>query len=577
VNYNMNIVLIHIGKPPLHINDCIEQLNIFNSVPIYVCLNKEFRGHIIPFKNVIQIDLESLDFSSEHTTFIYESGKHIVQAKQGKYFWRYTTERFFYLDEVIEQYALTDVIHIECDNLVYCDVTTLLPVFSQYDIGFVRDNELRGIGSFVYVRYCLGPFIKFIVTRKSWVNDMNLIGLYVCENNLQTLPIGTSHMVPEKYHNNVDKFRSVFDGAALGQYIGGVDPLNYKGCSRGFVNETCVFRADEFRPRWAFDEMLRRVPVLYDMTRINNLHIHCKDLVSFMSRPRWSFKGCDIISGEQFQGNSDAVVGTTLNPLTRLLCKNTIVLPEHGSIVRSGNVYFPGAEVIHVYTHLIPTFKVHILPNIKTKFVLVTHNSDDSPTTFDQALLNDPRLIKWYCQNKIFLHNKLESLPIGIANSQWPHGNIQLLLTQREKRVPKDIFLFLNFDCQTNKKRDFIMKCMKKLTVCMPKMSQEMYLEELSRSKFCICPPGNGPDCHRVWECLYLGVVPIVERSVTWSDFQDLPILQIESWDTLTIKNLEDVYISLYDKDFNMSKLSMNYYLSKINSNRPTRPSQTLP
>jgi hypothetical protein len=40
------------------------------------------------------------------------------------------------------------------------------------------------------------------------------------------------------------------------------------------------------------------------------------------------------------------------------------------------------------------------------------------------------------------------------------------------------------------------------------------HVSNVKKCKFCICPEGNGFDCHRLWECLYLDVIPICEKSV---------------------------------------------------------------
>jgi hypothetical protein len=37
--------------------------------------------------------------------------------------------------------------------------------------------------------------------------------------------------------------------------------------------------------------------------------------------------------------------------------------------------------------------------------------------------MDDPFLIKCYGQNIMTIHLKLESIPIGIANEKWSHGN----------------------------------------------------------------------------------------------------------------------------------------------------------
>jgi hypothetical protein len=55
-----------------------------------------------------------------------------------------------------------------------------------------------------------------------------------------------------------------------------------------------------------------------------------------------------------------------------------------------------------------------------------------------------------------------------------------------------------------------------------------------------ICPRGNGIDTHRVWEALYLGVVPVVQRSSLDALYGPLPVLIIESFENLTATFLEE-------------------------------------
>ena len=46
---------------------------------------------------------------------------------------------------------------------------------------------------------------------------------------------------------------------------------------------------------------------------------------------------------------------------------------------------------------------------------------------------------------------------------------------------------------------------------------------------FWLSPRGNGLDCHRTWEALYLDVIPIVWNSTITSLYRDLPILIVNS------------------------------------------------
>ncbi len=63
------------------------------------------------------------------------------------------------------------------------------------------------------------------------------------------------------------------------QFIGGVDPRNLKGDTRGFVNMGACYRSNLTAIIWKVEHGLH-IPYV-DGLRLNNLHIHSKDL------PRW--------------------------------------------------------------------------------------------------------------------------------------------------------------------------------------------------------------------------------------------------------------------------------------------------
>jgi hypothetical protein len=62
----------------------------------------------------------------------------------------------------------------------------------------------------------------------------------------------------------------------------------------------------------------------------------------------------------------------------------------------------------------------------------------------------------------------------------------------------------------------------------------------LSTYKFCICPEGDGVYSHRLWECLYLKVVPIVIKSKFTSilEKQTIPLVILENWCDFDINKL---------------------------------------
>lgn len=88
------------------------------------------------------------------------------------------------------------------------------------------------------------------------------------------------------------------------------------------------------------------------------------------------------------------------------------------------------------------------------------------------------------------------------------------------------------------------------------------FLNEIYHHTFCLSPEGNCADSHRTWESLYLGTIPIVKKTDAMSWFEDLPILQINSWDEITKNYLEEQYEIISKKEFNFEKLKMSYYLN---------------
>ncbi len=60
------------------------------------------------------------------------------------------------------------------------------------------------------------------------------------KDTVKTFPIIDNTFEKSLYNINYEEFNAIFDGAAIGQYLGGVDPINCPGDTTGFVNETCV-------------------------------------------------------------------------------------------------------------------------------------------------------------------------------------------------------------------------------------------------------------------------------------------------------------------------------------------------
>lgn len=56
------------------------------------------------------------------------------------------------------------------------------------------------------------------------------------------------------------------------------------------------------------------------------------------------------------------------------------------------------------------------------------------------------------------------------------------------------------------------------------------YYEIIANSKFVVSPPGNGMDCHRTWEALALGAIPVVQNSSLWSLYRGERVLVVNDF-----------------------------------------------
>ena len=103
----MILILIHIGPElPLFIFDCIKQAQLFTNIPIHVLVNKSNVSKLSEASNLTVFPLEDIPIQPEHQTFINNT-KLDLSFRNG--FWRYTTERFYYLHDYAVYNNLIDI------------------------------------------------------------------------------------------------------------------------------------------------------------------------------------------------------------------------------------------------------------------------------------------------------------------------------------------------------------------------------------------------------------------------------------------------------------------------------------
>ena len=269
----MNIVLICLGNFQEYIVTNLIQLIKTEHYNIHIVASKCILDHFEPFKDTMTIacadDLDDpFDFAN----------KSQLDKEFRSGFWHYTSARMFVLHAYMKKKNLTWVVHLENDVLVYHNCTKILNYANKRAIYMPFDTYQRNIASIMLVPDAdiLGKVLElYDFTKNDMQNFANKRGL------VENLPICVSQpgmsdeqlWVSTKSHDDF-----IFDAAAMGQLVGGVDPRNIGGDTRGFVNETCVIKYNDYGTIVWIDKKPYYRLHNGNTVPIFNLHIHSKNL-----------------------------------------------------------------------------------------------------------------------------------------------------------------------------------------------------------------------------------------------------------------------------------------------------------
>ena len=171
---------------------------------------------------------------------------------------------------------------------------------------------------------------------------------------------------------------------------------------------------------------------------------------------------------------------------------------------------------------------------------------------------------KWYVVNLMLEHDRIEGIPMGVAADE-----VRLVSQVKNEKIKQDKLLYINWQLYTNErvqlKQHFVQSKFPWATVRKePTLPQDEYLREMASHRFILCPEGNGVDCHRIWEALYLGCIPIVVDSKTTACFDGLPIIRINSLYYVTEEVLTNILEQIGDEPKDYSKASISYWTKRI-------------
>ena len=291
----------------------------------------------------------------------------------------------------------------------------------------------------------------------------------------------------------------------------------------------------------------------------------------------------NFITSHKFARACDHVFSEDLlqSQFTKLNKTEVMIIDKNGDRIsylttkinlKSGESIFCKTDNLNI---LFKTIKNY--PNI-TNLILVS--SQDDKNINENTLKKLPDNFKiWFAINTDIISEKLQPIPLGIAN--YYEKNLNLSHFEKLQFVEsyyskKDYLMYISFNISTNiDAREPVYNYFRDEPWVKYAESEkiENYLEDLNKANFVLCPIGNGIDTHRIWETLYAGAIPILEKNVHNLSFQNLPIYYYEDISEVTEQSLLNFLKN--KKEYNLEQIDFNFWNAELDKRKVTNNTMT--
>ena len=190
--------------------------------------------------------------------------------------------------------------------------------------------------------------------------------------------------------------------------------------------------------------------------------------------------------------------------------------------------------------------------------------------------LDIPDNVVWFMPNCNVDHPRIRHLPFGV-NHPDPDDAFNVY-TPREIPAKQDK-VYLNFSehtfqrmimNMTFEKYDWATVIRKNCANDPGEYSHQEYMKQLADHRYVLCPPGVGLDSYRVWETLFVGSIPVMEKDYWNSWMQDLfPVILVDDfYDIVDINYLDflvvEAKIDFGTFNFDSNKISEDFWRGQI-------------
>ena len=204
------------------------------------------------------------------------------------------------------------------------------------------------------------------------------------------------------------------------------------------------------------------------------------------------------------------------------------------------------------------------------KFIIFT-NLEDTP--IDDFIIDKiPENVACISAVNAITHNdKVIPAPYGVQRRMNPSDDRIEQLTQYMEHVPSKPrgLLYVSHNESSNVKRMGIKSLFYDkdwAEVNEQRVPYNIFLYNLSGSKFMICPIGNAIDCHRNWEVLYMRRVPVMTREPYLQKlFENYPVLFVDKYSDVTEELLlANDHLFQQAQTMDLSDLTLPKFFDKI-------------
>lgn len=259
-------------------------------------------------------------------------------------------------------------------------------------------------------------------------------------------------------------------------------------------------------------------------------------------------------------------------------------------------------DTVYVITSTLPIFVKTIIPQLEKqdiKIKLVTgasvigapiEISSRTRTNYLEILSNSKSIIHWFCQNYDLKesHKHITPIPLGLDYHSLYKKDFHHEWGNYSTPVQQELLLDLiknnsnKIDDRINKSFSFFHFLMfhrhdsdrYKAKVVLDNKKENVFLEKktkrdetwklCSQYKYIISPHGNGLDCHRTYEAMCLGCIPVVRSSSLDLLYKDMPIIILDKWDDFSIEELAKRSDDI--NKMSKEKIHLKYWIDTINN-----------